>query len=492
MLLTARRTILKNIQRILSIIIVTYSFAGIANASKDDFTQWKLNVQFVSGSKASTETQVQAKIQEWVRAAERVYLRKPALKITWTLVKQATKDGKDLSQMIFNSGAEYASFMDRNFDNVAVTKTSGHLIVLITDKLCIGSKKDASGNLVPKCWGGYGHFPHWVNPFSRKRGITILATKDQYTFAHELGHIFGLKHTFEPYVGFNLQCNDPYKPKGRPAGECNSCANGKILYDPNGDPSGCNGPTNIMDYCTSKTGNEFFNACQEERAANQRQIYMTDSGETNYFKLKGLAGEEICTKDEECEEGRYCGKGLTHNQCLEREPLGHRCTRAGECDSGRCYLLKCAEADDCQVDDDCGSSKLYCNTGVAELGRNVCTAELVDGQACTKDHQCTSAECSEWRPQDRQVSGICYTPNSKVGGESCRIDLECKVGKCNSNKTCVCKSDGDCKSGYWCDVGADFKDNVCKRKLGKGESCGVGVNIGHRCLSGKCTLGKCK
>ena len=66
---------MKNIQRILSIIIVTYSFAGIANASKDDFTQWKLNVQFVSGSKASTEAQVQAKIQEWVRAAERVYLR---------------------------------------------------------------------------------------------------------------------------------------------------------------------------------------------------------------------------------------------------------------------------------------------------------------------------------------------------------------------------------------------------------------------------------
>lgn len=31
--------------------------------------------------------------------------------------------------------------MDRNFDNVAVIKTSGHLTVLITDKLCIGSKK---------------------------------------------------------------------------------------------------------------------------------------------------------------------------------------------------------------------------------------------------------------------------------------------------------------------------------------------------------------
>ena len=225
-------------------------------------------------------------------------------------MKQATKDGKDVSQMIFDSGAEYASFMDHNFDNVAVTKTSGHLIVLITDKLCIGSKKDASGNLVPKCWGGYGHFPHWVNPFSRKRGITILATKDQYTFAHELGHIFGLKHTFEPYVGFNLQCNDPYKPKGRPAGECNSCANGKILYDPNGDPSGCNGPTNIMDYCTSKTGNEFFNACQEERAANQRQSYMTDSGETNYFKLKGLAGEEIVRRTRSARRGVIAARGL--------------------------------------------------------------------------------------------------------------------------------------------------------------------------------------
>ena len=126
--------------------------------------------------------------------------------------------------------------------------------------------------------------------------------------------------------------------------------------------------------------------------------------------------------------------------------LGGSCTKGDECKSGRCTGVAglkgvCV----CNEDLDCGSSKLYCNTGLKGLGSNVCKAKLVDGQACTKDHQCTSAECSEWRPQDGQVSGICYTPNSKVGGESCHIDLECKVGKCNSNKTCVCNSDGSCR-----------------------------------------------
>lgn len=483
---------MKHIHRMIAAWWLALALAGLAHAAKDDFAQWRVDVQFINGSRASSDAQVKARIEAWVRSAEAMYQRRPALKISWTVQKQSTRGGQDLSRMVFDSQARYTDYMDRHADNVAVTKTTGHMTVLITDRLCIGTKKDAGGKTVPECWGGYAHFPHWTNPFSLKRGITLVATVSDTTYAHELGHVFGLKHTFEPYVGLNLQCNDAYKPKGRPQGECNSCLNGKIVYDANGDPSQCTGPTNPMDYCTSQANEETLNPCQQERAANQRRAYMTDDGATNYFKLKGLAGEEICTQDSECDEGRYCGKGLTHNQCLEREPIGNACTRGGQCDSGRCYLLKCAAADDCQADADCGSSKLYCNTGVASLGRNVCSAKLVDGQACTKDAQCGSGGCSEWRPQDGQASGICYTPNSKLGGDSCKIDGECKLGKCNSAKTCVCNGDGDCKSGLWCDGGSDLKSNVCKRKLGKGESCGIGVNIGHRCLSGQCSFGKCK
>ncbi|MET0168069.1 MAG: dickkopf-related protein [Vicinamibacterales bacterium] len=232
-----------------------------------------------------------------------------------------------------------------------------------------------------------------------------------------------------------------------------------------------------------------------------------------------------CGDDNDCANAEYCDKGtitLGKNQCVPQKADGQGCTRATQCAGAacnvRCYTpasknmgASCNINDECRVgtcsgagwgaipgkcvcteDTHCGTGQ-YCNTGAADIGTNVCKPRLADGKACTKDHQCTTLKCSEWRPQDGQVSGICYTPNSKLGGESCRIDLECKVGKCNSNKVCVCKSDGDCKSGYWCDGGfADLENNACKRKLGKGESCGVGVNIGHRCLSGKCSFGKCK
>jgi hypothetical protein len=121
-------------------------------------------------------------------------------------------------------------------------------------------------------------------------------------------------------------------------------------------------------------------------------------------------------------------------------------------------------------------------------GPHICEAKLADGGACTGAGQCSSGSCSEWRPQDGQISGICFTPNSKAAGDSCRIDLECKTGKCNSNKQCVCNNDVDCGSGQWCDAGADTHENTCKPKLNKGETCGkLGeLGVGHRCKSGDC------
>jgi hypothetical protein len=463
-----------------------------AMAAKKDYIVWHLNVHFINGSKNLSNASLETHAKDWVEIAERVYQKTPRLKIAYEIIKQSTKDGKDLSEMVFDSLMAYASYMDKNFDNVATTKTEGYLTVLITDKLCIGKYKTGANKGQYKCWGGYANFPHWVNPFSKKRGITLVSTVDEYTFTHELGHVLGLKHTFEPYVGLNLQCNEEYTPKGKPEGLCNSCDPSKVIYDTNGDPDQCNGPSNIMDYCTSKTNDEFLNECQETRTANQRYDYMTDDGKTNYFELKGLAGEAVCTEDSDCEEGRYCDEGpagVGRNQCKVLKPIGQACTRGGECASDRCAGLKCAEAHDCFNNDDCNTGE-YCNLGVAGVGRNTCNAKLADGVACTGDHQCGSSHCSPWRPQDGQASGICYTPASKKGGESCKIDLECIVGKCNSQKECVCKTDGDCKSGYWCDKGFDLVANSCKAKLNKGEVCGtVGeVGVGHRCKSGECKV----
>jgi microsomal dipeptidase-like Zn-dependent dipeptidase len=143
----------------------------------------------------------------------------------------------------------------------------------------------------------------------------------------------------------------------------------------------------------------------------------------------------------------------------------------------------------CKQDSDCVGG-WYCSTGLTGLEPNKCKPKLEGGQACLNDRQCASGSCSPWRPQDGQASGICYTPSSVAAGGSCRIDLECKTGKCNSKKECVCKVDSDCGAGQWCDAGVDLKENVCRRKFRTGEVCGTALelNVGHRCLSGECKL----
>ena len=112
-----------------------------ALAAKEDHGEWHLNVRFVNGSNAVSETAIASRVADWVAKAEQIYLRRPRLEIDYEVVRQTSKAGQDLASMVFDSQGAYASFMDQNFDNVAVTRTEGHLVVLITDRLCIGSYK---------------------------------------------------------------------------------------------------------------------------------------------------------------------------------------------------------------------------------------------------------------------------------------------------------------------------------------------------------------
>lgn len=345
--------------------------SNVWGASKD-YHDWNLEVVFYNASKNYSEAEIATKVADWVQKAEQVYQRRPSLKIHYRIERLTSKGGRNLDQLIFDSDRDYNQFMEQNFDNVAVTKTEGWLVVLISDKACAGTKKDGTAD----CWGGKAFFPHFTVPFSSKRGISMVSDKGVTTLAHELGHMLSLKHTFEPYVGLNLQCNKEFKPKGNPEGFCNSCPPGKIIYDADGWPDLCNGLSNIMDYCGSTTGREEITTCQEQRAANQRLTYMTSDGKTDYFKLKGLKGEPICKEDSDCEDGRYCDTGtlsVGHNQCKVLKALDDSCTREGQCASGRCNAGKCKVADECQTDTDCGANAV-CRKGPLGLGQNQCFA----------------------------------------------------------------------------------------------------------------------
>src|SRR5690606_18377227 len=115
---------------------------------------------------------------------------------------------------------------------------------------------------------GQASFPHNVSPFTRKHS-PIVQQGATSTLAHELGHTFGLLHTFEAYTGGST-CNKDYK-KGE---------SGK------GTTVKSDGSINVMDY---RRGSRtvYLNSCQEERAAKKRKQWMTNKGAVNYKDIRG-------------------------------------------------------------------------------------------------------------------------------------------------------------------------------------------------------------
>ncbi len=191
----------------------------------------------------------------WVRAeianAERIYSADPPLRIKPTYLYETERGGRDLDNLTFDSDRKFHKYMDDHFDHVAMSKTTGYLQVL-----------------VQSTQRGKANFPHNVQLATRKHGPR-LQMGVQSTFAHELGHIFGLLHTFERYTG-GSRCNKDYK-KGE---------SGK------GKTRKPDGSINVMDYGRgSRT--TYLNSCQSERAAKKRKQWMTNGGKVNYKQIRG-------------------------------------------------------------------------------------------------------------------------------------------------------------------------------------------------------------
>lgn len=483
--------------KIMSIVLLLALTSGFASAA-DNFDEFRLTLHFVNGTKDTSNGDLEvSRIQSWIEEAEKQYATKPRLKISYTIERKTTVASRDLSSLTFNGMAEFNKFMDEHFDNQAKTETEGHLTLLVGNTLCWN---DLLGK--QKCWGGWANFPHDVNPFNRKKGIWLSEGSDKYLLTHELGHFFSLKHTFEPYIGLNKQCNKDFANKNLfnpDLGHCNSC-NGKIAVRDGRSGNQyyvCEGGvSNVMDYCSSLipdekgeftvTGPETLNTCQQERAANQRQQFMTKDGKVDYVKLAGLRGEGQCEADTDCADGEFCTAGilnLTRNVCKPKSDRGTLCTTKRQCASDRCSWGVCADPDECRADADCGSGN-YCGDPIS--GKRTCKDKLSDGSVCIKDQQCQAGRCK---------TGFCSALASASMGESCRSDDECREGKCNApvggvtKGTCVCSKDSDCGTGKWCDEGFDAKVNACRPKLDKGEKCGAVGTFGndHKCKSGTCS-----
>ena len=95
--------------------------------------------------------------------------------------------------------------------------------------------------------------------------MALSLRKPPASFAHELGHIFGLIHAFEKDGGFNKNCNKDFSNKE------GGTRDGKRI--------------NLMDHGLEDGDDVWMNACQKEKAADHRKRLLTKDGETNYKEL---------------------------------------------------------------------------------------------------------------------------------------------------------------------------------------------------------------
>ena len=176
------------------LICLTMAFGLDADvlAKKSKHNVWNVKIHFTVGVDNYSGDK-KAKINNWiatqVKEAERLFSAKPKLKIKTKIIRKTKVGNRNLSSLHFEDVKEYVRFMDKYFDNVARTKTSGYLQVLIVDNICIGWEiNESTGKREPRCIGGRATFPHWVSPFNRKHGITINYPDDRdWLLAHELG-----------------------------------------------------------------------------------------------------------------------------------------------------------------------------------------------------------------------------------------------------------------------------------------------------------------
>lgn len=233
---------------------------------------WNVKMRFtIAGPNDPT---LEAWLLDEIKETEKLYSTDPALKITPEFKYATRKGGKDLWNLRFADNKERKRWMDKHFDHVATSKTTGYFQVLVVNSLTIGTGTPS----------GVASFPHSVKVFGRKTGLIMQMPgtpersacmgNHHMNLAHEMGHNFGLKHTFDTYR-IGGRCNKDYVKNQRTTRRAD-------------------GKWNVMDYFNRIPGDAngcwpevYLNKCQQDRAARRRKDWMTTKGKVNYRELKG-------------------------------------------------------------------------------------------------------------------------------------------------------------------------------------------------------------
>ncbi|HWB80711.1 MAG TPA: membrane dipeptidase [Nannocystaceae bacterium] len=104
------------------------------------------------------------------------------------------------------------------------------------------------------------------------------------------------------------------------------------------------------------------------------------------------ADKDECRDSGDCSASQYCGDPISGKAtCKALKSQGEGCTKASQCATDRCSFGKCAAADQCNSNSDCGSGR-YCGNPIA--GKQTCKDKKSKGDGCTHKDQCKSNQCS--------------------------------------------------------------------------------------------------
>jgi len=168
----------------------------------------------------------------------------------------------------------------------------------------------------------------------------------------------------------------------------------------------------------------------------------------------------------------------------DSKTLNQGCRFDAECISDQCTSVLCSTFDGrcvCNDDGDCGSAN-YCQLELPGPGDNDCKPKKANWDSCSRDGQCLSGACGGCA----DATGWCFTPRSKVYGQTCKSDVECTTDRCsadcyiNPTGSCLCESDSHCSSTQYCGWG--LNDGKCQNKKSRGAAC----SSNRECLSGNC------
>lgn len=319
----------------------------------------------------------------------------------------------------------------RDTDTLYIESIDRHENVFSFDHL-YGNKEVVDVFLVQKMEGA-GGFCHL--PTSPLEGIYISWNASIATLAHEVGHFFGLMHTFGLLDG-NLCdtagdgiCDTPYDPGPDRCSleylERRHCSDENCDEDGNcyAPQNFCNGRSLLMNNIMS-----YFSPCHpsKEKFSHEQyaRMYCSIDQERSYLRMCKY-GEDLDGDGVLCENDCNDWDPTTHNDCLSWPSTG------------------------CQSDDDCQDVNA-CTKGVCRQGACMIDVYEMQYEQCgdQPNQLCSDGECKSHSPCDeatecasenmcvlnfclqKETGAWCVEHSSSQNGRYCGDSSICQFGEC--------------------------------------------------------------